>query len=187
MPPVLTKDVKRDHDANRFVCCALCLNESGQKASRPINDRVAGIIKDRVDGGFSLNDPRYGASLCLKCDFAINNLGKNKVENVYLSKNFGDNIPQQLRSDSQCKCLLCSRATLTGLKWRRFVIQWKKKPGRPSNKTSGDRRRCNTCFTEVRNCPVGGNNIFGQQGSQELSALYVLLSSSSSQSLSNPG
>ena len=149
MPPVLTKDVKRDHDANRFVCCALCLNESGQKASRPINDRVAGIIKDRVDGGFSLNDPRYGASLCLKCDFAINNLGKNKVENVYLSKNFGDNIPQQLRSDSQCKCLLCSRATLTGLKWRRFVIQWKKKPGRPSNKTSGDRRRCNICFTEV--------------------------------------
>ena len=191
MPPVLTKDVKRDHDANRFRCCCLCLNESGEKASRPINDRVETIIRERVDGEFSLLDPRYGASLCLKCDIDINKLGKNKIETVYKSERFGEHMNMQLRSDSECKCLICSRATLQGLDWIKFRKQWKNKPGRPSTKNnvpaSGDRRRCNTCFTEVRNCPVGGNNIFGQQGSQELSALYVLLSSSSSQSLSNPG
>ena len=156
MPPV-SKDSKKDHYQNRQRTCALCLNEKGFKASVPISGKVARIISEKVDGDFSLSDPRFGAALCVKCDINIHLLEKHSVESVYVSARFGEEIPLQLRSDHHCKCLICARATLNGPEWMRFRKNWiNKKPGRPSTKNPAssqtvDRRRCSKCFTEVRN------------------------------------
>ena len=156
MPPI-SKDSKKDHHQNRQKTCALCLNEKGFKASVPISGKVARIISEKVDGDFSLSDPRFGAALCVKCDINIHLLEKHSVESVYISARFGEDIPLQLRSDHHCKCIICARATLNGPEWMRFRKKWiNKKPGRPSTKNpassqTGDRRRCSKCFTEVRN------------------------------------
>ena len=149
MPPCHSKDVKKTHENNRFKTCALCYNESGSKASRPISERVADIIRRKVDATFELNDPRYGASLCLKCDIDINKLGEEKIEKlrVEVSSKFGERIPRS--GDGACACIICERATLNGPRWIAFVKMWKSSVGRPSTAGKNKIVRCNICLTEV--------------------------------------
>lgn len=154
MPPLLTKDSKRSHEENRFVTCALCYNESGHKASKKISGKFEKIIQS-FEPHFSLNNPKYGASLCLDCYFKLGKLEKKKIEDVHKSEHFGKEIPKQLRSDPDCSCMLCIRARMSGPAFATFRNKYKKnKPGRPARvagntSASGDHRRCGTCFTEV--------------------------------------
>ena len=60
MPPTLSKSQKLSHKENRFKCCAICYNESGKKASRPISPRVTEIC-DKVDSNYELNNLCCGA------------------------------------------------------------------------------------------------------------------------------
>ena len=152
MPSIHSKDVKKSHEQNRFKVCALCYNESGSKASRPITEHVADIIRRKVDARYELNNPCYGASLCLKCNIDINKLGEDKIEKlrVELSSRFGESIPRGRRGgDGACACIICERATLNGPRWLAFVKMWKNSPGRPSSTTAQKSVRCNICFTEV--------------------------------------
>ena len=156
MPPTLSKSAKLSHEQNRYKCCALCYNESGNKASCPVSPRVAEIIRTKVDASYELNNSRYAASLCTACDIDINKLGQNKIEKLRYEKSskFGDTIPLNLRSDGPadiCHCIICERATLNGTRWLAFRKMWKKTPGRPSTNAGGDNKsvRCNICLTEV--------------------------------------
>ena len=156
MPPTLSKSAKLSHEQNRYKCCALCYNESGNKASCPVSPRVAEIIRTKVDASYELNNSRYAASLCTACDVDINLLGKNKIQKLRFNKSskFGETIPLNLRSDGPadiCHCIICERATLNGTRWLAFRKMWKKTPGRPSTNAGGDNKsvRCNICLTEV--------------------------------------
>ena len=156
MPPTLSKIQKLSHEENRFKCCAICYNESGQKGSRPITPRVADLIRSKVDRNYELNNSRYGASLCKRCNIDIHLLEQEKIEKLRVGKSerFGERVPFNLRSDGdadKCRCIICERATLSGGRWNAFVKMWTTRPGRPSNNDSGNTKsvRCNTCLTEV--------------------------------------
>ena len=140
MPPVLSRLNLKGHEASRLTCCALCYCEKGHKASRPISEKDAELIREKVSEHFLLQDYRFGKALCQTCHLNLHNKNLKKGQ-LYISEKFGEKVRRSPAGG--CQCTLCLRAALSGAAWLLFRRSFnaKFKPNRPSSgRTPGSAR-----------------------------------------------
>ena len=129
MPPAL------DHEACRVKVCALCMNQHGKKAARPVNQVEEGEIKLLLPG-FSTTAKNFPAGICLTCVFLLKDQRSGKEVVFKLPEKNPIGLPT---SQGRCECRICWLAKLSG-KWQKRVLQ--KKP--PVKVTL-----CTVCYREV--------------------------------------
>ena len=78
-----------NHEECRKLICAVCLSESGQKATRTVIDTVVKLIQDCVLKGYDPRDPRFATGICEKCHRKLHKKSKHRqkdrVINLHVS------------------------------------------------------------------------------------------------------
>ena len=157
MPPVLSKLGLKGHEASRLTCCAICVCEKGNKASRPISEKDADLIRQKVSEHFSLEDLRFAKALCTTCHLNLQKLKKGQIKQLYLSSKFGEKVRRS--KDGCCQCTLCYRAALTGAGWLVFRKKYSDKfklnqpSGRAPGRAPGSARAPGVAKRRAGGCP----------------------------------
>ena len=89
-----------DHEACRVKVCALCMNQHGKKAARPVNQVEEGEIKLLIPG-YSSTENNFPAGICLHCVFLLRNQRSGKPVAFKLPEEYPVRLPP---SQGRCEC-----------------------------------------------------------------------------------
>ena len=128
-----------DHEACRIKVCALCMNQHGKKAARPVKQAEEEEIKLLIPG-YSSKAKNFPAGICLRCVFLLTDQRAGKQVAFKLPEEYPIFLPP---SQGRCECRICWLAKLFGphlKKWQKEVLQ-----GKPAVKVA----MCKVCYREV--------------------------------------